>query len=162
MDMASTDGALAADTDSAARIDPTEVAFMLVDHVADGLDHPELWRRMPDFVATTAGLVDALFIAHATMLTARNQAHVVVLIALCRAAEGRLADARAALNTLTTQHSQSPLVQGATFYVNGLSDPDQSQIPPRRSHLHRAVHADGRARRQHAPVLRQLARHFDR
>lgn len=123
MNMASHGAAFAPDDRTALDVDPTEFAFMLAGHIADGLDHPELWPQMADFVGAVPGLVDALFVAHATTLTAREQAHIVVLIALARAGEGRLADARAALNTLTTQHSQSPLVQGATFYVNSLFDP---------------------------------------
>lgn len=100
---------------------PTLVALML-NHLSDGLDHPDLWADMPVF----CDAVPDLQVTLARMFNAghRQRDLLLVLHAMCLAAAGDVATALEHCAPLGVRHSQSALIQGALFHLNGLADPD--------------------------------------
>jgi len=101
-----------------------QIVDLMLSIMADGLDHPELWAMIPGFVATQPMLLPILegeaIIAHddAPGRAAR------LLLGLCLAQVGDVDAVIDALAPIAADHSQSPLVQGVLFHLNGLADPD--------------------------------------
>jgi len=95
---------------------------LLLGQMADELDHPEVWRAVPDCIAR--------FPDFRTQITARfnaqdgRQEHLLILHALALAADDDLPTALAEIAPLAVIASQSALVQGAVFHLQSLGDPE--------------------------------------
>lgn len=103
--------------------DVDAVLQSLFEQILDGLDHPELWPALPAVVDRFPALTDR--IADLT----RDQLGFYttlwgVMHALCVAAGGNAPAALALLEPIATAHSQSTMVQGAMFHLQGLLDPE--------------------------------------
>lgn len=97
-----------------------EVVLLLLERMADGLDHPELWADIPEFAAFFPAMTQALadHVSHAQ----GNRLHLAILHAICVAIDDPLAALRL-LEPLAVQNSLSAIVQGALFHIQGLADP---------------------------------------
>ncbi len=104
----------------------------IVERLADGLDHPEVWTLLAQVCNDTPGMAPALLDAvrpqteDSDPSRARGRAASLAretLIDLLPALIGDVAGAAQALERLMGRHSQSPLVQGALFYVRSLQAP---------------------------------------
>jgi len=100
-----------------------EMVDLMLTVLSDGLDHPELWAAIPDFVREQPMLVAAL---EHRLHRCHGPEHVMVrlLMGVCGAALGEAAEMAELLAPLGVDHSQSPLVQGVLFHIGGLIDPD--------------------------------------
>lgn len=103
-------------------VDADTMVSLLVGLMADCLDHPEIWAeipvicaRLPDFRAT---------LVRRFARGGPDQGDLLVLHALCLAADDDVATAIAEITPLALAASQSALVQGALFHLQGLADPD--------------------------------------
>lgn len=102
--------------------DADTVIELMLARLSDGLDQPELWAEMAEIVTAVRGLR-----AHLAAWFQQKRAggsELVLLHAMVLAASGDLASALGDLQQLATMHSQSALVQGALFHVQGLADPE--------------------------------------
>lgn len=106
----------------AAEIDAREVVDLMVDRIADGLDHPELWADFPELMHDVPWL--RATIESALMAGRGNQGLLAVLRAMAMAVDGETAAALVWLEPLAIANSQSALVQGAVFHLQSLLDPD--------------------------------------
>lgn len=91
--------------------------------LSDGLDHPELWSLIPGFVDTLPdlpGLIDER-LRHTP---GEERVGLLLLLGMCGAALGQAPAMLQQLESLSTRHSQSPLVQGALFHLKSLIHPD--------------------------------------
>lgn len=111
-----------APSDTPVRPDLGTVIAALVGHIADGVDHPELWTAIPQFLAEFPGLHAAVKQQLATGTP--DTRSLALLDIVCIAASGQIDAALAALAPLALQWSQSALVQGVVFHVQGLADPE--------------------------------------
>lgn len=91
--------------------------------LSDGLDHPELWLLIPDFVASHPALVPALKAALSSAGGGEGGRSARLLLALCGASLGDLGEAIAYVEAMAADYSQSPMVQGVWFHLQGLADP---------------------------------------
>ena len=95
---------------------------LLLGQMADELDHPEIWRAVPAFIAAFPDFrprITARFQAHDG-----RQEHLLILHALALAADNDLPTALAEIEPLAVIASQSALVQGAVFHLQSLGDPE--------------------------------------
>lgn len=98
--------------------DASVVITMLIQHLADGADHPELWAMIPSLVVEVPGLCEQL------ATDGPDPRARAILLAMCLGAQGAIDAALAAIEPLAAQWSQSAQVQGALFYLQSLSDPE--------------------------------------
>jgi sulfatase maturation enzyme AslB (radical SAM superfamily) len=110
--------------DAAYAPDAGEIADLLTSIVSDGLDHPELWPRLGEFVEHLPELPVEFLTRLAVEGWEPNRIALAVLGILCDAARGDVAGALTAIEPLAVANSQSALVQGAVFYLHSLQDPD--------------------------------------
>ena len=97
------------------------VIATLVEMMADGLDHPELWTIVP---ALYADMPDLRIALESALANGEGDARsIAILHALWLAAAGDIAGGLAAIGPLALQWSQSALVQGALFHLQSLADP---------------------------------------
>lgn len=98
-----------------------EVIDLMLDRLSDGADHPELWPDFPEFLS----IFPTLGAAIEARLRRRGepQLELSILLTIAKAASGDAASALAMFEPIATAHSQSPLVQGVTFYLQSLLDP---------------------------------------
>lgn len=99
----------------------TLIALML-HHLSDGLDHPDLWADMPVFCNAVPELRHTLARLHDAGHPQRDL--LLLLHAMCLAAANDVATALSHVAPLGVRYSQSALIQGALFYLHGLADPD--------------------------------------
>ncbi len=102
--------------------DADAVIQLLFEQILDGLDHPEIWSALPavvDRFPALTGKIDALTQDELGFYTEMWG----VVHALCVAAMGDLDAGVALLEPIATAHSQSTMVQGAAFHLQGLRDP---------------------------------------
>ncbi|NIJ08126.1 hypothetical protein FHS31_001736 [Sphingomonas vulcanisoli] len=104
--------------------DAGEIADLLLGIVADGLDHPEIWTQLPGFLDHLPLLPIEFARRIAITHDERVRIQLSVLLIMCYAASNQLEFALGEIAPLAVMCSQSALVQGAVFYLNGLSDPD--------------------------------------
>lgn len=102
--------------------DAEAVIQLLFGQMLDGLDHPEIWSALPvvldhfpDLTGKIAELTGDALGFYTEMWT--------VLHGLCMAAGGDIEGGLALLEPIAIAHSQSTMVQGAVFHVQGLLDP---------------------------------------
>jgi organic radical activating enzyme len=100
-----------------------DILDLLMAALADGLDHPDLWPMFPSFVEHLPELSSLIEMWRATEWRSQAQVNLQVVAAMTLAATGRVAEALEMLEPLGVANSQSPLVQGAIFYLHGLLDP---------------------------------------
>lgn len=100
-----------------------EAIDILLGVLRDGLDHPEIWPIMNQFVDGVDGLIPALQQRLAIEGDRMTRASLCVLLAMCGAAAGRAEAMLKELQPLAVEYSQSPLVQGAIFHLEGLCNP---------------------------------------
>ncbi|MBO9377757.1 radical SAM protein [Sphingomonas histidinilytica] len=103
--------------------DVDTVVQLLFEHVLDGLDHPEIWSALPVLIERFPALTDRIVALTGDELGFYTELWGV-LHALCVAAGGDIGGGLALLEPLATAHSQSTMVQGAMFHLQGLLDPD--------------------------------------
>lgn len=100
-----------------------EIADLLLSILSDGLDHPELWPQMAQFLDYLPDLPQELVDRLNTASGVAERVHLSLLLILCYAARGHMPVAFEGIEPLAAMHSQSALVQGVRFYLNGLMDP---------------------------------------
>jgi len=100
-----------------------EAIDILLSVLSDDLDHPEIWAVLPQFLDGVIGLVPALQARLATEFAKPVRTSLLVLLAICGAHLGEARLMLQELQPLAVENSQSPLVQGAIFYLEGLLDP---------------------------------------
>lgn len=105
-------------------ITATEAIDIMLALLSDGLDHPELWAVMPQFLDGVDRLVPTLHQRLALESNQRTRVSLVLLIAICGAHLGQAPAMLDQLQPLSIRYSQSPLVQGAIFFVEGVCNPD--------------------------------------
>jgi len=98
---------------------------LIVDHlsikVLDGLDHPELWRILPQLLCIRPDMVEAL--DRRLMIETMFKLQVTILRELCLAASGHPAEALRRIDPIAMSYSLAPMVQGARFHIQSLLDP---------------------------------------
>lgn len=102
-----------------------EAFWLLMNDLLDGVDHPEIWQAFPSFFTRFPDLAQVMR-EHISLLQApRMDARIAytILVAIGSAVEGDPAGALAFLGELATRYSESPLVQGAVFFIHSLMDP---------------------------------------
>ena len=116
--------------DVAAPAAPTahQVVELLVQDLARSVDMPELWPALPEIVALYPELptivLDCLLHAPAGQL----RDLLTIILAMIQAACDTATAALLTLEPLAVAQSQSPLVQGAVFHLQGLQDPDNPKF----------------------------------
>lgn len=112
-----------------------QIVDLMLSVLSDGLDHPELWKIVPDFVVGQPMLVTVLQQRLERVWERDANISLQLLLGVCAAALGDPREIIEVLTPLAIDHSQSPLVQGALFYLHGLADPGnpkyaQSRLVP--------------------------------
>jgi len=100
------------------------IADLMRSVLSDGLDHPELWTIVPEFVQSYPELIPVL---RHQLDCSHDPGSRMPLLVLLGIAGATLGDPRMMLDILlpmTGQFGQSPLVQGAIFHLEGLLDPE--------------------------------------
>lgn len=100
-----------------------EAIDILLSVLSDDLDHPEIWAVLPQFLDGIADFVPAIQRRISLEDNKPVRTSLVVLLAICGAHLGQAATMLGQLQPLAVEHSQSPLVQGAIFYLQSLLDP---------------------------------------
>ncbi|PTS73734.1 radical SAM protein [Sphingomonas sp. HMWF008] len=100
------------------------IGDLMLSVLSDGLDHPELWVLIPDFVANNPALVPHLKRTMSLAGGGQSGQSIRLLLSLCGAALGDLDQAIGFVEGMAADYSQSPLVQGVLFHLRGLADPD--------------------------------------
>ncbi|HEX8445111.1 MAG TPA: SPASM domain-containing protein [Sphingomonas sp.] len=101
-----------------------EIADLLMSILSDGLDHPELWPEIPGITQGLPDLLAALGDRLDRTADKGEQLRLIILIGMYHAANGQVATVIESLDPVAARFSQSPLMQGALFYLNSLLDPD--------------------------------------
>lgn len=99
-----------------------QMVDIMLDILADGLDHPELWSHIPDYLGNNPLIADVLQ-QRLAMVRGADAAPIMILLAMCGEALGGLSEMIDVLVGLSADFSQSPLFQGALFHLRGLEDP---------------------------------------
>lgn len=90
--------------------------------LADGLDHPELWPCIPEYLDANPLIADVL--QERVAIVRRSEASAAtILLAMSGAAAGAVTEMTDVLIDLSANFSQSPLVQGALFHLRSLQNP---------------------------------------
>lgn len=114
--------------DAQPELTAAEAIDILLSVLSDGLDHPEIWAVLPQFLDGVEGLVPALqerlTIEHAKPV----RTSLLLLLGICGAHHGQTALMLEKLQPLAVENSQSPLVQGAIFYLQSLLDPENPKF----------------------------------
>lgn len=113
----------AGDDEAQGELSGTEAVDILLSVLSDGLDHPEIWAVLPQFLDGVADLVPALQARLAEETTKGVRTSLLVLLAICGAHLGQTQAMLGQIQPLAVENSQSPLVQGAIFYLQSLLDP---------------------------------------
>lgn len=101
-----------------------EAIDVLLTVLSDDLDHPEIWAILPQFLDGVSGLVPALQQRLAIEHAKPVRTSLLVLLAISGAHFGQTRSMLEKLQPLAIENSQSPLVQGAIFYLESLLDPE--------------------------------------
>lgn len=117
----------------AAVVDPAEptahqVLELLVQDFARGVDFPELWPAFPEIVGRYPELPTMVLDCVLQAPSGQLRDLLTIVLAMVQAAYGDVAAALLGLEPLAVAQSQSPLVQGAVFYLQGLQDPDNPKF----------------------------------
>jgi sulfatase maturation enzyme AslB (radical SAM superfamily) len=101
-----------------------DVVDLMLSVLSDGLDHPELWEIIPNLMASDSMLVPTLQrrLAEEPRLVFKDSLRI--LLGMCASAEGETADVLELLAPLAARYSQSLMVQGALFHLEGKLDPE--------------------------------------
>lgn len=105
-----------------------EAVDILLSVLSDGLDHPEIWPIVPQFVDGVTDLVPEL---QRRLLAERynpTRLSLFVLLAMAGAAQGQTQQMFDQVQSLSADHSQSPLAQGALFHLEGLTNPQDPKF----------------------------------
>lgn len=113
-------GNLAFDAETSTQV----VAERLLECLADGLDHPELWPRLPDLIDMHPALLATLGLKVDATEDPNERLSARVLAAVGQARTSDLAELIESLAAHHAINSRSPLLQGAMFYLGGLLEPD--------------------------------------
>ncbi|NYT42430.1 radical SAM protein [Sphingomonas sp. R-74633] len=100
-----------------------EVVDLMLSVLSDGLDHPELWEIIPSLMASDPMLVPTLQRRLGDEPRMAFKDNLRILLGMCAATEGDVADVIAILSPLAARYSQSAMVQGALFHLEGRLDP---------------------------------------
>ena len=100
-----------------------EAIDIMLTLLSDGLDHPELWAVMPQFIEGVHNLLPAMQHRLALESNQSTSTSLLVLLGVCGAHLGQAQAMLEKLQPLAIEHSQSPLVQGAIFFVQGICNP---------------------------------------
>lgn len=103
--------------------DAWEIVDLLTSILSDGLDHPEMWSQIGQFLDHLPTLPAEIAERLALESWEPNRRSLAVLAVVCQAAQGDIDGALAAAEPLAIAHSQSALVQGAIFHLHALKDP---------------------------------------
>lgn len=98
------------------------VIQLLFEKMLDGLDHPEIWSALPTVIDHCPALIDKVFELTTDALGFYTEMWGV-MHALCIAASGDARRGYALIEPIATAQSQSTMVQGAVFHIQGLIDP---------------------------------------
>ena len=108
--------------------DAQEIADLMAGILADGLDHPEVWSQLgifldhlPELPAELAGRLNYTW-------NPQERTALILLLVMCYAVRGQIAYALEQIEPVAIEHSQSALVQGALFHIQGLADPDNPKF----------------------------------
>lgn len=105
-----------------------EAIAILMTVLSDDLDHPEIWAVLPQFLNGVDGLVPALQERLAIESVKPARTSLLVLLGICGAHLGQARAMLEQLQPLAVENSQSPLVQGAIFYLQSLLDPENPKF----------------------------------
>lgn len=100
-----------------------EIANLMLTVLSDRLDHPELWEAIPNFVDALPDLIPTLQERLELESNRHTRTALLILLGMCGAAKGHAAMMVENLEPLAVEYSQSSLVQGALFHLQGLTDP---------------------------------------
>jgi wyosine [tRNA(Phe)-imidazoG37] synthetase (radical SAM superfamily) len=109
----------AASADALLSID--EVILLICDRLGDGLDHPEIWADLPEFINFFPNFVDE--IGNRLAQGQEPLGQLTMLYAVAMAVAGEPARALAMLEPVAVANSLSALVQGCVFHIQSLLDP---------------------------------------
>lgn len=111
------------EADQPLQLNVDELIDLMVSIMSDGLDHPELWDQIPEFVAAFPVMGERLDALAAATRDSTTQVLLILLKAIVEGAEGQFASACAEVEELAVKNSQSALVQGVVFRLKKLRDP---------------------------------------
>lgn len=114
----------AADAEEVFAPDAREIADLLTNILTDGLDHPEVWSQMGQFLDHLPELPEELVGRLNAGFDPANRNVQILLLIMCYAARGQVDFALEQIQVLAISYSQSALVQGAVFYLHSLQDPE--------------------------------------
>jgi hypothetical protein len=98
-----------------------EVIALIADRLRDGLDHPEIWADLPQFVAFFPNFAEEVEIRVARGDEPHGHLALLHIIAVAVAGEPRRA--LEMLEPIALDNSLSALVQGMMFHIQSLLDP---------------------------------------
>lgn len=101
-----------------------DLVSLLMSILSDGLDHPEVWDEIPNFLEVFHDLPDQMANRLALESDMTAQALLILLRSVALACRGDFEPAFAAVEQLAVKNSQSALVQGALFRLKKLRAPD--------------------------------------
>lgn len=106
--------------------DSLTAAQRLVATLSDGLDHPELWPGLSTYLHNEEGVLEEI----RSFPAEGEQQNLVIQILLVFAEHTEVGPARAIehLTSLMAIHDQSPLLQGALFYLYSILHPNEEKF----------------------------------
>jgi len=105
-----------------------EIADLLVEILADGLDHPEVWRQLDTLLDSLPELPMELASRLNYVWNPQERTPLILLLTMCYAVRGQVAYALEQIEPVAIENSQSALVQGAFFHVQSMADPENSKF----------------------------------
>ena len=103
--------------------DAAEIVDLLASIMSDGLDHPEIWSQMGQFIGHLPNLPAEIAARMSAEGWGPNRLSYSLLAILCQSGLGDIDGALAAVEQLAIAYSQSAQVQGVVFYLHALKDP---------------------------------------
>src|SRR4051812_13591704 len=99
-----------------------EIVDLMLNVLSDGFDHPELWVAVPGLMENHPDLA-AVLQRRFTDSDSRSRLGINLLLALVGTMLGHGRAMIEALRSVAPDGSQSPLVQGVLFHIEGVLDP---------------------------------------
>lgn len=119
----------AAKAEQAARAQAQDMLHTMLQDLIQIDDRPEIWVAFPQFLQALPHFSSVIRDTHAAAMRSNPKIDLFlaialeILVAMCDAHQGQLPAAVARLTRAATMQSNSLLLQGALFHVQGLADP---------------------------------------
>lgn len=103
---------------------------LMISDLRDEADHPEIWNAFPEFLAKVTALPDAIQANLALLQSPQPIIRIAftALLAMLQATEGDPSGALSLITDISTENSESPLVQGLVFHIQSLIAPENPKF----------------------------------